>query len=81
MYNTNLNINFRYGWTCLHYAASEGNKTMVEMLIGYGADVTTRDKDGTSPAFRAHVSKLIFSKHFFQLKTVFSDELTESNYS
>ena len=43
----------RYGWTALHYASTEGNFSIVEYLIGRGANVAARDKDGTTAAFRA----------------------------
>lgn len=44
----------RYGWTALHYAGTEGNLPVIEYLVREGgADVSARDKDGTTAAFRA----------------------------
>ena len=46
---------FRYGWSALHYACTEGHKDVVEYLKASGIDIYLRDKDGTTGAFRAQV--------------------------
>jgi ankyrin repeat protein len=38
-----------YGRTPLHYAAAEGNASLVEELLRSGADVNAQDDDGWSP--------------------------------
>lgn len=38
----------------MHYAAVEGHLPVVEFLISRHIDVSVRDNDGTSAAFRAH---------------------------
>lgn len=43
----------RYGWSPLHYAAIEGCLPAIEFLVSKGADISARDKDGTTAAFRA----------------------------
>lgn len=43
----------RYGWSPLHYAAIEGCLPVIEYLVAHGADISSRDKDGTTAAFRA----------------------------
>jgi len=47
---------FRYGWTALHYASTEGQYNVVKLLIDSGINKTTRDQDGTSAAFRAQIN-------------------------
>lgn len=44
----NVNHKDVYGFTALHLAALDGLAQCVEMLIFYGADVTTKSKKGTS---------------------------------
>lgn len=44
----NVNHKDVYGFTALHLAALDGLAQCVEMLIYYGADVTTKSKKGTS---------------------------------
>ena len=44
---------FSYGWSPLHYAASGGDIDVVQMLLDEKCDLTLRDKDGTTAAFRA----------------------------
>ncbi|KAK7698592.1 hypothetical protein SLS64_012331 [Diaporthe eres] len=41
------------GETPLHFAAREGNREAVEMLLDYGADVNAFDDDGMTPLHRA----------------------------
>ena len=38
-----------YGRTPLHYAAVNGRKVIVELLIAKGADVNAKDEDGRTP--------------------------------
>jgi ankyrin repeat protein len=42
-----------HGNSALHFAASEGNKKTVELLIEYGADIECLDQDGRTPLARA----------------------------
>lgn len=44
----NVNHKDIYGFTALHLAALDGLSQCVEMLIFYGADVTTKSKKGTT---------------------------------
>lgn len=46
--NANVNHKDVFGFTALHLAALEGLAQCVELLIYYGADVTTKSKKGTS---------------------------------
>ena len=46
----------RYGWTALHYAAVQGQFDVVELLLARGADVSARDKDGATAAYRAQAA-------------------------
>lgn len=39
----------QYGATALHWAALRGNKEVVEYLVGAGADVNARNKEGETP--------------------------------
>jgi len=48
-----VDVNFRHkinGWTALHWAARRGHKTVVEVLLKYGADPQLVDAQGRSPA-------------------------------
>ncbi len=49
-------LGYRYGWSALHYACSEGDMDVVRALVALGVDVRLRDKDGTSAAFRAEIN-------------------------
>ena len=40
-------------WTSLHWAALEGHKEIVELLIAKGADVNVKDGDGETPLGKA----------------------------
>jgi ankyrin repeat protein len=40
------------GWSPLHFGAQSGSKSVVTALLGAGADVTLRDRFGTTPLFR-----------------------------
>ena len=45
---------FIRGWTPLHFAARDGYKEIVELLIAKGADVNAKDNDGgTTPLHHA----------------------------
>ena len=39
-----------YGWTALHWAALNGHKEVVQLLISNGADVNAKNSDGKTPA-------------------------------
>jgi len=60
--NTGININSlsNYGWTALHYAAREGRKDMVDVLVGNKADVAIYDPLGRTPK---HVAKELGYNH------------------
>ena len=45
-----------YGWTALHYACIEGHYAVVGFLLEHGADISVRDKDGTSACYRAMIN-------------------------
>ncbi|XP_014217378.1 serine/threonine-protein phosphatase 6 regulatory ankyrin repeat subunit B-like [Copidosoma floridanum] len=49
--NEAINFNSRIfsGYTCLHLATKSENKKMVEMLLKYGADITSLNASGLSP--------------------------------
>ena len=47
---------FRYGWTALHYASTEGKLETVKVLLAAGLEVIARDQDGTTAAFRADIN-------------------------
>ena len=46
--NANIQNDF-WRWTALHKAVSDHDVSMVEMLLGYGADIHIRDINGTTP--------------------------------
>lgn len=48
-----INITDEKLWTPLHWAASEGEIEVVELLISRGADVNARDLEGETPLFGA----------------------------
>ncbi|ELU00410.1 hypothetical protein CAPTEDRAFT_99484 [Capitella teleta] len=56
IYKAEINRKDNYGWTAVHYAATEGHLDVLHVLVAGGADVTLRDKDGTAAAFRANVN-------------------------
>ena len=45
------------GWAAIHYAASNGNKKMIEFLIKNGADVNAVTADGKTPLSLAGTSQ------------------------
>ena len=47
---------FRYGWTTLHYASTEGHLPIVKLLVELHVSVNERDQDGTTAAYRAQVN-------------------------
>jgi len=47
---------YRYDWTALHYAATEGQFGIVKLLLAHGVDVKARDKDGVTAAYRAYAA-------------------------
>lgn len=51
-----INQRDEYDWTALHYAAVEGQFGIVELLLAHDVDVTVRDRDGVTAAYRAHAS-------------------------
>ena len=66
---TNVDEKDGVGWTPLHYAAVEGNKEVVELLITKGADVNAKDdQSGETPlhfaAFSGHkeIVELLIAK-------------------
>lgn len=48
MWGGNVNHQDIFGFTALHLAAQDGQSQCVDMLIFYGADVTTRSRKGVS---------------------------------
>lgn len=44
---------FKYGWTPLMFAASEGHIDILDILLDYGADIDARDNDGYSALMHA----------------------------
>ncbi|GIK06662.1 hypothetical protein Aspvir_002312 [Aspergillus viridinutans] len=38
-----------HGWTCLHYAAGEGTREMVELILNHGGDLGAVTKGGGTP--------------------------------
>ena len=51
-----MNAKEEDGWTPLIYAAGEGHKELVELLIANGADVDAKDEDGWTPLHWATVN-------------------------
>ena len=54
------------GFTPLHFAAQEGHKEIVQLLIDYKADLNAKDSFGNSPLWRAGNKKeigLLLVKH------------------
>ena len=49
-------LSCRYGWTSLHYAATQGHLAAVQILVSVGIDMSARDHDGTTAAFRAQIN-------------------------
>ncbi|KAK2187367.1 hypothetical protein NP493_168g03000 [Ridgeia piscesae] len=56
VYKADVSITDRYGWTALHYAATQGHLAAVQTLLSAGIDLSARDHDGTTAAFRAHIN-------------------------
>lgn len=48
-YEPNRTIDFETGYTCLHYAVITYNVELVNLLIEYGANLNSRDKNGNTP--------------------------------
>ena len=46
-----LDLPTSQGLTPLHIAAHEGHSAVVEMLVGYGADLNATVEDGNTPLF------------------------------
>ena len=42
-------VALRRGWTALHYAASRGHRSVVELLLQHKADVGAKAKNGLGP--------------------------------
>lgn len=53
-----LKITDKNGKTCVHVAAAAGNKEMVALLLGQGAEINTQDK------VSGNLKLLIFNKYF-----------------
>ena len=49
----NVNAKSKYGWTALHYAASEGDEELVSMLLKHGADVNAEVQYWKTPPWPA----------------------------
>lgn len=47
---------YRYGWTALHYASTEGKLKVAKILVDAGMDINVRDQDGTTATFRAQIN-------------------------
>ena len=79
----NINWSTDEGWTFLHFAGGCGNDQLIKYLIGRGANIEARSKNGLTPLMAICSEAFIQQKHIKALKTLIelgANVNTQNNY-